>query len=106
MEYAINVTGLCKSYQDFALDNVSFAVPKGSIMGFIGENGAGKSTTIKEMLNLIHRDAGTDEILGMDLDGHEKENKERIGVAFDECCVQDTLTPAELSTILGNLYQN
>ena len=106
MEYAINVTGLCKSYQDFALDNVSFAVPKGSIMGFVGENGAGKSTTIKAMLNLIHRDAGTVEILGMDLDGHEKEIKERIGVVFDECCFHDNLTPADISKILGNIYQN
>lgn len=106
MEYAINVTGLCKSYQDFALDNVSFAVPKGSIMGFIGENGAGKSTTIKAMLNLIHRDAGTVEILGMDLDSHEKEIKERIGVVFDECCFHDNLTPADISKILGNIYQN
>ena len=106
MEYAINVTGLCKSYQDFALDNVSFAVPKGSIMGFIGENGAGKSTTIKAMLNHIHRDAGTVEILGMDLDGHEKEIKERIGVVFDECCFHDNLTPADISKILGNIYQN
>ena len=106
MEYAINVTGLCKSYQDFALDNVSFAVPKGSIMGFIGENGAGKSTTIKAMLNLIHRDAGTVEILGMVLDGHEKEIKERIGVVFDECCFHDNLTPADISKILGNIYQN
>ena len=106
MEYAINVTGLCKSYQDFALDNVSFAVPKGSIMGFIGENGAGKSTTIKAMLNLIHRDAGTVEILGMDLDGHEKEIKERIGVVFDECCFHDNLTPADMTKILRNIYQN
>ena len=106
MEYAINVTGLCKSYQDFALDNVSFAVPKGSIMGFIGENGAGKSTAIKGMLNLIHRDAGTVEIRGMDFDGHEKEIKERSGVVFDECCFHDNLTPADISKILGNIYQN
>ena len=106
MEYAINVTGLRKSYRDFVLDNVSFAVPKGSIMGFIGENGAGKSTTIKAMLNLIHRDAGTVEILGMDLDSHEKEIKERIGVVFDECCFHDNLTPADISKILGNIYQN
>ena len=75
-------------------------------MGFIGEDGAGKSTTIKAMLNLIHRDAGTVEILGMDLDGHEKEIKERTGVVFDECCFHDDLTPADISKILGNIYQN
>ncbi|MCZ0863033.1 ABC transporter ATP-binding protein [Methanocorpusculum vombati] len=106
MEYAIHVTNLCKAYQDFALDNVSFAVPKGCIMGFIGENGAGKSTMIKAMLNLVHRDAGKVEILGMDLDSHEKEIKERIGVVFDECCFHDNLTPADISKILGNIYQN
>ncbi|MDV0443930.1 ABC transporter ATP-binding protein [Methanorbis rubei] len=106
MEYAIQVTGLTKTYQDFTLDKVSFAVPKGSIMGFIGENGAGKSTTIKAILNLIHRDAGTVEILGMDLETHEKEIKERIGVVFDECCFHDNLNPADISKILGNIYQN
>lgn len=106
MEYAIHITNLCKADQDFALDNVSFAVPKGCIMGFIGENGAGKSTTIKAMLNLVHRDTGTVEILGMDLDNHEKEIKERIGVVFDECCFHDNLTPADISKILGNIYQN
>ena len=106
MEYAIKVTDLCKVYPDFALDNVSFAVPKGCIMGFIGENGAGKSTTIKAMLNLIHRNSGTVEILGMDLDCHEKEIKERIGVVFDECCFHDNLTPADISKILGNIYQS
>lgn len=69
-------------------------------------NGAGKSTTIKAMLNLVHRDAGTVEILGMDLDNHEKEIKERIGVVFDECCFHDNLTPADISKILGNISQN
>ncbi|MDV0442099.1 ABC transporter ATP-binding protein [Methanorbis furvi] len=106
MEYAIQVTGLTKAYQDFTLDKVSFVVPKGSIMGFIGENGAGKSTTIKAILNLIHRDAGTIEILGMDLDSQEKQIKEKIGVVFDECCFHDNLTPADISKILGNIYQN
>ena len=64
MEYAIRVKGLTKHYKDFTLDNVSFEVPTGSIVGFIGENGAGKSTTIKAILDLIRKDAGTIELLG------------------------------------------
>ena len=106
MEYSRNVSVFCKSYQDFVLDNISFAVTKGSIMGFIGENGAGKAATVKAMMNLNHRDADSVEILGMDIDGHEKEIKERIGVVFDECCFHDNLTPADISKILGNIYQN
>ena len=47
MSDAICVDKLCKEYPDFSLQNVSFCLPKGSIMGFIGENGAGKTTTIK-----------------------------------------------------------
>lgn len=106
MKNAIEVCGLCKTYPDFSLDQVSFTVPQGCIMGFIGENGAGKSTTIKALLNLIHRDAGTVEIFGMALDEHEKEIKEKIGVVFDECCFHDNLTPYDISRILGNIYQN
>ena len=106
MENAIEVCGLCKTYPNFSLDHVSFTVPRGCIMGFIGENGAGKSTTIKALMNLIHRDAGVVEIFGMALDEHENEIKEKIGVVFDECCFHDNLTPYDISKILGNIYQN
>ena len=58
MEYAIKIDHLTKDYGSFVLQDVSLAVPGGTIMGLIGENGAGKSTTIKCILNLIHRDAG------------------------------------------------
>lgn len=54
----LRVENLCKSYEKFSLENVSFEVEKGAVMGFIGINGAGKSTTIKAMLDMIHYDSG------------------------------------------------
>ena len=54
---AIEISGLTKKYDGFTLDNISFNVPKGTIMGFIGQNGAGKTTTIKLLLNLIKKTA-------------------------------------------------
>ena len=59
---ALVVNGLTKRYQDFTLDGVSFTVPQGSIVGLIGENGAGKSTTLHAVLGLIGRDGGTVEL--------------------------------------------
>ncbi|MDE7234110.1 MAG: ATP-binding cassette domain-containing protein, partial [Ruminiclostridium sp.] len=53
-ENAIEISGVTKRYEGFTLDNVSFAVPKGSIMGFIGQNGAGKTTTIRSLLNITN----------------------------------------------------
>ena len=70
MEYTVEVQGLTKRYPGFTLDHVSFAVPSGSIVGFIGENGAGKSTTMKAVLNLIRRDEGSVRLLGRE-DGAE-----------------------------------
>ena len=61
---SIEVRGLCKRYGAFALDNVSFTLPTGCIMGFIGENGAGKSTTIRLMLGLARAEAGSVRLLG------------------------------------------
>ena len=55
---SIEIDGLTKKFDGFTLDNVSFNVPKGTIMGFIGQNGAGKTTTIKLLLNLIKEDSG------------------------------------------------
>lgn len=75
------VKGLNKHYPHFALHNVTFTVPAGSIMGFIGRNGAGKSTTLKALLNLVHPDSGTVQFFGQDFRRHEQEIKSAIGFA-------------------------
>ena len=66
MENILEVKDVCKQYSDFALDHVTFQLPAGCIMGFIGENGAGKSTTIKIILDLVKKDSGTVTIYGKD----------------------------------------
>ena len=78
----LRVDGLCKKYPEFELKNVSFKVESGQIMGFVGRNGAGKSTTIKAILNMIHADAGSAEILGMRVAEKETECKKNIGVVL------------------------
>ena len=75
----VEVSGLCKKYPEFTLDNVGFALEEGRIMGFIGRNGAGKTTTIKSILNLVHPDSGEVFYFGMPLNGNEAEIKTRIG---------------------------
>ena len=78
----MEIRGLCKAYPAFTLKDVSFTVPQGAVMGFIGRNGAGKSTTIKSVLGLVHPDAGQVEILGRSFSGGEKFIKENIGVVL------------------------
>ncbi|HKM41193.1 MAG TPA: ABC transporter ATP-binding protein, partial [Methanocorpusculum sp.] len=104
MSDAICVHQLCKEYPDFSLQNVSFILPQGSIMGFIGENGAGKTTTIKTMLGIVKRTRGSVKLFGLELETHEKEIKNRIGVVFDECSFHDTLTAGDVAKILGKIY--
>ena len=72
MENNIEVNNLSKKYDGFELKNINFAVPKGSIVGFVGENGAGKTTTIKSILNITNAN-GNIKILGKDIKQHEKE---------------------------------
>lgn len=61
---ALEIRNLTKSYPGFTLDNINLTLPSGCIMGLIGENGAGKSTTIKLILDMIHKDSGSITILG------------------------------------------
>ena len=75
----VEVRGLTKKYPSFELKAASFDVEKGRITGFIGRNGAGKSTTIKSMLNLVHPDGGTVCYFGKPLTGNETEAKKRVG---------------------------
>ena len=81
---ALSVTGLTKHYDSgFTLDDVTFDLPSGYIMGLVGPNGAGKSTLIKLILNMTTRDAGRIEVLGLDAMADEERVKERLGVVLD-----------------------
>jgi len=103
---AIEIKNLNKSYHDFQLKNVSFNVPKGSIVGFIGENGAGKTTTLKAILNLVSRDSGTIELMGMDNSKEDKKIKEDIGVVLDGCNFHDGLKTGDVSKMMESIYKN
>lgn len=104
MDAILRVDNLTKQYADFKLDHVSFSVPKGTIMGLIGENGAGKSTTINAILDLIHKDDGTVTFWGQELSS-AKQLKEDIGVVFDGINFYETLTPAKVGKIAGAVYK-
>ena len=100
----LQIENLTRQYPGFLLDHISFSIPKGSIMGLIGENGAGKSTTIKAALNLIKRDEGKVTFWGQDLSLSEG-LKEDIGVVFDGINFYETLTPAKVGNISGAAYK-
>ena len=105
MEAILQVENLTKQYPDFKLDHVSFSIPKGTIMGLIGENGAGKSTTINAILNLIQRDEGTVTFWGEKLSADSRQIKEDIGVVFDGINFYETLTPAKVGKISAAAYK-
>ncbi|MDE6949756.1 MAG: ABC transporter ATP-binding protein [Lachnospiraceae bacterium] len=100
---AFMVSGLTKTYQDFILDHVSFTVPDGSIVGLIGENGAGKSTTINAALGLIQKEEGTVSILGRE--ELDRDIKEQIGVVFDGSNYPELLSPRKLNRVMKNIYR-
>ena len=105
MEQAIVIKDLTKDYGVFRLDRVSFTVPGGSIVGLIGENGAGKSTTFQCILNLIPRDGGSITLLGQDSVANEQAVKEDIGVVLDESMFHGLLRPTDVGKILSKVYR-
>ena len=100
---ALEITNLCKSYPGFALNNLNLTLPEGCILGLIGENGAGKSTTIKLLLDLIQADSGSIRILGQE---HTRLNREDIGVVLDEVGIPECLTASQVGKVMKNLFKN
>lgn len=105
MENAIEFKHVNKSFKGFSIEDLSFNVKKGFVTGFIGANGAGKSTTIKMMLNLVKKESGSISILGMDYEKDEKKIKDKIGFVFDEGTFYDSLTLKETKRIIAPSYQ-
>lgn len=104
MKNALTVSGLTKTYPDFLLDHISFQVPGGSIVGLIGENGAGKSTTVNAVLGLIQKETGSVSILEKDV--LDNDTKEQIGAVFDGSNFPEILCPKKISRILKNIYHS
>ena len=103
---ALEIRNLTKSFKDFRLDNLILTLPSGCIMGLIGENGAGKSTTIKLILDIIHKDSGSITILGEDNEKNIKLSKEDIGVVMDEVGLPECLTAKQIGKVMKHTFKN
>lgn len=100
----LEVHNLKKNYPSFTLNGVSFEVPQGAIMGFIGRNGAGKSTTLKSILGLVHADGGTVLYDGRDVSKEEAYFKENIGVAFGGVDFYPKKKLSEITKVTAKFY--
>lgn len=107
MTHLIEATGLTKHYEGFSLDGVDLTVDDGEVAGFVGKNGAGKSTTIKALLGLIGVDAGEARLLGQVSTGGglAPEVRERIGVVFDTVSVPPHLKVGDVGRLYGRAFR-
>lgn len=103
---ALEIKNLNKSFKDFKLDNLSLSLPSGCIMGLIGENGAGKSTTIKLVLDILKKDSGSISILGRDNQDNIQLTKEDVGVVMDEAGIPECMTAAQVGRVMSNIFKN
>lgn len=100
---AIEIKHLTKHYQGFSLDDLNLTLPSGCIMGLVGENGAGKSTTIRMILGLTHPDSGEITVFGQKL---TQEMKQHIGVVLDEPGYPACMTAKQIGKMLAGLYKS
>lgn len=105
MEYALEIRDVSKQYPGFSLDHINFALPTGCIMGLIGENGAGKSTTIKLILDLVKKDSGQIRVLGETLTTESRALKEKVGVVMDECNFPECMRIEEIGKMMKHCYR-
>lgn len=106
MQNILEIRDLGRSYVNFRLEHISLSIPGGTIMGLVGENGAGKSTTIRAALGLIRKDAGEVLYCGEPLTTDSVAMKEQIGVVFDSICFYPELTVEKAGKICRKTYRN
>lgn len=106
MENCIEIKGVTRVYPKFTLNDINLTVPCGSVMGFIGENGAGKSTTIKAILGLLKKGEGSITVLGEDAADLSPQTKEQIGVVFDGLAFPANLNAKQLDKVMTGIYKN
>lgn len=104
MEPVINLQGVSKKINGFSINDMNLQIEKGMVTGFVGENGAGKSTTIKLIMNLLKPDEGDVKIFGLDYRQHEKEIKERIGFVYDSNIFFEGMNLKDIKRVIAPAY--
>lgn len=106
MNNYLEVCNISKTFESFQLNNISFSLPKGYIMGLIGPNGSGKTTTIKLILNMIKRESGEIKVMGLDNLANETAVKSNLGVVFDSNCFCDEWKITQVERSVSMFYRN
>jgi len=101
---AVQFEGVGKEYPHFTLDNVNLELPTGSIMGFIGANGAGKSTTLRILMGLVHQDRGTVHVLGSEMPAQQAEAKREVGFVSEDMRLYGAATLAWHMDFIRSIY--
>ena len=103
---AIELSHINKSFGDFAIRDLNLTVPSGTICGLVGENGAGKSTTIRLLMGALRPDSGTSQVLGVDVSSPEfREVKEDVGMVLDEAYFPESLNAVQVGKIMAATYR-
>ncbi len=104
---AIEMSGVIKQYPGFTLNNINLALPQGSILGLVGENGAGKSTTIRLLMNATRREGGSIRVFGEDNTSRAfQDSKNEIGVVLDEAYFPEVMTAKNVGLMMRLTYRN
>ncbi len=106
MMNALEIRNLTKTYPGFRLQNLNLTLPSGCILGLVGENGAGKSTTIKLILDMIRKDSGTITLFGQDNQKNTVLTKQDIGVVLDEVGIPQFMTAGQIANIMRHTFKN
>ena len=101
---ALEIRGLPKRRGDFALQGLDLTLPAGCIMGLIGENGAGKSTTIRLILNALSRDGGTVAVYGKDNRAMTALDREDIGAVLDEVGLPEYMNAQQIGRMMAGIF--
>lgn len=106
MEHILELQSVCKRFPtaNFTLDKVSFSIPYGAIMGFVGENGAGKTTSIGCILNTIKKDSGTIKLFGREMTDADTSIREKIGVVYDGENFPVYWTAKQVANVMAGIY--